>query len=329
MSTLITGSTGFVGINLVKYLAELGDHVICFDLTGPDDLTKRFVEPYLNQITFIQGDILDRDTLYPILSHYGIDRIVHAAVFTALLPAIEIRQSNTIVDINVTGTTNVLELARRLEVNRFLYVSSSSVYGEGLPIGDALFEESPVKPRNLYAITKYTSELLTNRFAKLHNFEAVVTRLSAPYGPMERVSSHRAVMSEIYNWTGSAARREPIRVAHTNLGRDYTYVADIVSGISTILNANSLKHDIYNVSSGLIYTGAQVISALRRARPEITIENSDPGEFTITRPESVRGPLDISRLRDEFAFDLNFDLHKGIEAYLQWRESFPFKDEIS
>jgi len=183
-----------------------------------------------------------------------------------------------------------------------------------------------LKPRNLYAITKYTSELLIRRFGELHGFEGVSVRLSAPYGPMERISRHRAVMSAIYNWTGNAIRGEPIRAVHRNLGRDYTYVTDTVAGISTILDAPSLRHDVYNVSAGHLYTGEEIITVLQQARPGLRVVDADTEEFAITRPESVRGPLDVSRIRDELDFNATFDLATGIGDYLQWRESFPFRE---
>ncbi len=326
MATLVTGGIGFVGINLVKELAQRGHEVICFDLTPPDSLVQRFIQRWAEHVTFVQGDVLDRESLNRLADSYRITKIVHAAVYTALLPDIEVGESRTIVDINVIGTANLLELAKRLKIQRFLYVSSSSVYGEGRSMGEVLHEEASLKPRNLYAITKYTSELLSRRFGELHGFEGVSVRLSAPYGPMERISRHRAVMSAMYSWTGNAIRGEPIQASHLNLGRDYTYVTDTVAGISTILDAPSLQHDVYNVSAGHLYTGEEIITVLQQARPGLQVVDADPEEFAITRPESVRGALDVYRMRDELGFIASFDLAAGIGDYLQWRESFPFRE---
>ena len=129
MATLVTGGTGFIGINIVKTLAQRGHEVICSDLVPPDELSKKYLAPWTDQVVFVQGDILDQAVLAQLEDH-SITRIVHAAVFTGILPEIEAGRSRSIVDINVMGTTNLLELASRLPTERFLYISSGSVDGE-------------------------------------------------------------------------------------------------------------------------------------------------------------------------------------------------------
>ena len=127
MSTLVTGGNGFIGSNVVKTLAERGHSVVSFDLVAPDELVKRYLDPWKDQIEYFQGDILDKKDLDK-LAQLGINKIVHAAVFTGVLPKIENSQASSIIDINVLGTTNLLEFARKISPNRFLYVSSGAVY---------------------------------------------------------------------------------------------------------------------------------------------------------------------------------------------------------
>ncbi|MFP6635420.1 MAG: NAD(P)-dependent oxidoreductase, partial [Dehalococcoidia bacterium] len=129
MATLVTGGTGFVGSNIVKTLLQRGHQVVCFDLVPPNDLLTSYIRPWADRVTFLQGDILAPGDLEQAEDH-NIDRIVHAAVFTGVLPEVEASRSRSIVDINVMGTTNLLELARRIIPQRFLYVSSGSVYGD-------------------------------------------------------------------------------------------------------------------------------------------------------------------------------------------------------
>ena len=166
MATLLTGGTGFVGSNTLKAPVQRGHEVVCLDMVPPNDMVKRYIEPWSSQITFVQGDITSAEDLQQLASH-NITKIAHAAVFTGILPEIETSQGHSIVEINVMGTTNLLELARELSVERFVYVSSDSVYGEQPNSDEVLREDSPVYPRSLYAVTKYQSELLTRRYGEL------------------------------------------------------------------------------------------------------------------------------------------------------------------
>ena len=326
MSTLVTGGTGFVGSNIVKTLAQRGHEVVCIDLRSPDSLVRRYFEPYADRVTLIQGDILNMTDLERAVSNRSITKIVHAAVFTGIRPDIETERSRSIVDINVTGTANLLDLARELPIERFLYVSSGSVYGEGRSIDETLHEDIILYPRSLYASTKYASELLTRRYGELHNFPTVSVRLSSPYGPMERVTGHRAIMSALYEWTGNVVRGEPVRVGDRTLGRDYTYVPDTAAGICTVLDAGSLSHDVYNISAGQWIKLGDVVDALQEVRPSAQVID-DPGkEFEILRPNSARGLLDVTRVREDLGFTYNFNLTSGIKEYLEWREAFSFRD---
>jgi nucleoside-diphosphate-sugar epimerase len=326
MSTLVTGGTGFVASNIVKTLAQRGHEVVCFDLVPPDELVKGYHGPQAGSITYVQGDILNPGDLERAVAGRNVTKIVHAAVFTGIRPDIERDRSRSIVDINVTGTANLLALAMTLPMDRFLYVSSGSVYGEGLDPGGVLQEEITLYPRTLYASTKYASELLTRRYGELHGFQTVSTRLSSPYGPMERVTGHRAVMSVFYEWTRDAVRGDPIRIGDRSASRDYTYVADTAAGICSVLDAPSLSYDAYNVASGPAYTLEQIAFALKEVRPSVEIVDDPTHEVRSLRPDSARGPMDVTRLGEDVGFKPAYDLASGIREYLEWRETSGFRD---
>ena len=326
MATLVTGGTGFVASNIVKTLAQRGHEVVCFDLVAPDDLVKGYHAPQAGSITYVQGDILNPDDLERAVAGRNVTKIIHAAVFTGIRRDIERDRSRAIVDINVTGTANLLGLAMTLSMERFLYVSSGSVYGEGLDPSGVLQEEITLYPRTLYASTKYASELLTRRYGELHGFQTVSTRLSSPYGPMERVTGHRAVMSVFYEWTRDAVRGDPIRIGDRTASRDYTYVADTAAGICSVLDAPSLSYGEYNVASGPAYTLGQIADALKEVRPSLQIVDDPTYEVRSLRPDTARGPMDVTRLREDVGFKPAYDLVSGIREYLDWRETSGFRD---
>ena len=326
MATLVTGGTGFVGSNIVKTLAQRGHKVVCFDLVAPDAFVRGYMEPLSDAVTFVQGNILKKDDLERVASDHEITKVVHAAVYTAIRPDIEAQQSRSIVDINVAGTANLLDLARGLSLERFLYVSSGAVYGEGRGGHETLPEDATLYPRSLYAATKYTSELLTRRYGELHGFQAVSVRLSSPYGPMERVTGHRALMSVPHVWTGNVIRNEPIRAGDRSLGRDFTYVKDTAEGICAVLDAPSLSHEVYNVSAGQWVTLAEIIDSLQHIRPSIQVVDDPATDFPIMRRGASRGTMDATRLGEDLGFAASFDLASGLSDYLDWRESSHYRD---
>lgn len=328
MATMVTGGTGFIGSNVIKALAQRGHEVVCFDLEPPDDLVKRYLEPWTGRVAFVQGDVLRMPDLERITSS-GVTKIVHAAVFTGILPDIETGRSHSIVDINIMGTANVLELARRLPTDRFLYVSSGAVYGEREDPNDVLYEDGPTYPHTLYAVTKYASELLVRRYGQLHGFQTVSVRVGGPYGPMERVSGHRANQSIIKEWTGNAMRGEPIGVIDRTVAGQFAYVTDIAEGICTVLDAPSLSYEVYNNSSMQRNTLGDVIEAIRQLCPDfvaIDVSPSDASNEVATTLRGRQNRLGVTRLKDDVGFCGKFDLTTGLQDYMQWRETYHYTD---
>ena len=194
MATLVTGGTGFVGANIVRELARAGHEVVSYDIAPADALVRQFIAEWEGSITFAQGDIRDREAVAALAQGHGIDGIIHAATYTVNQRALEVERGRDVVGINVEGLVNVLELARIAGVRRVVYVSSGAAYGLAAGTDQTYSEGMPVAPDSMYGITKYAGELITRRYGELYGFQSVSVRLSTPYGPMERVTGHRAVM---------------------------------------------------------------------------------------------------------------------------------------
>ena len=278
MVTLVTGGTGFVGANIVKDLADNGHHVVSFDINGPDKLLEDFVGQASSPVAFIQGDIVDPESVARLGRDYQIDKIVHAAVYTVNREALEIERSRDVIAINLEGTANLLELARTQQTKRFIYVSSGAAYGSALP-----------------------------------------SDLSTPYGPMERVTGHRAVMSVFHDWTGRVARGEGITTEDMDDGRDYIYITDIADGLRTVLDSPNLPHNLYNLTTGIWLTLQEILDGVIELSPSTQVTTPTAKLAVAAGGNYSRGPLSSHRLFSDLGWTPSYDLKAGLTDYLKWR----------
>ena len=331
MATLVTGGTGFVGANIVRELARAGHEVVSYDVAPADDLMRQFIAEWADGITFVQGDARDREAVEALATAHGIDKVIHAVTYTVNQRALEVERARDVVGINVGGLANVLELARIAGAQRVVYVSSGAAYGMAAGADQTYSEDMPVAPDSMYGITKYAGELITRRYAELYGFSAVSVRLSTPYGPMERVTGHRAVMSALYQWTGQVARGETLQVDAASFdpedGRDYTYAVDTARGLQAILDAPDLPHDLYNLTSGPWITYREILETLTELAPGSAPDPASTASDAADRARASvpsRGPLSGHRLRQDLGWQPQYDLRAGLTDYLQWRRDSGF-----
>ncbi len=336
MAVLVTGGAGFTGSNIVRELAEHGHEVISLDIIPPDGMVKRYLEPWSDRVTWLTGDIADGSGREGASAYFDIDRIVHCATYTAYGDT-EAKNGRRLCDINLAGTLNMLDLARRMEVSRFIYISSAAVYVTG-PVEGPLVEDVPLKLEDyatgsygFYAITKLTSELLTRRYGYMYGFETASVRMAQNWGPIERVTPYHRWVSLPNQWVGKALRGEPIEVAPAGAGNaegrrfgvDHPYVKDTATAIRVMLEVPALKYPVYNISTERPITMLGMVDAIREAYPRVKFAEPVPTEDPTIDQIRV---LDTTRMREDLGFQPKYDMVSGLRDYIQWRQTFGFVD---
>ena len=316
MKILVTGATGFVMANLVRHLADAGHHVVAADRVAPDAPLRRFLDGRPGRVEFPSLDVLDRKALRTLVASVRPERVVHGAAITSVPPEAERGRFLETVEINVTGTLNVLDALRETGTGRIVVISSGSVYGPRTHL-DPIGEEDAKQPVGVYPISKWTAELFARRFGEVHRLDVAVTRLASPFGPFERDTGSRPLLSPLAYWAQAARRGQPIHVAGPKaFMRDAAYAPDVASGIAAVLLAERLPHDVYNVGWGRGTTAEESIAALARLGPGLKAEfhPAEPSPWGY----AVRGPLAIDRLRADLGWAPRYDLDSGVAAYLEW-----------
>ncbi len=321
MSVLVTGGTGFVGVHVTARLAGSGESVVALSAEGElGELAGEFLGPLRERVACVKADVLDRDTLCAVLEWYGVDRVVHGAAVTAI-GDLEPEAARQAVLVNVGGTATVLEAARRAGVQRFVQLSSASVYG-GTDPGVPLQEETPLRPRDIYGITKRAAEEVVARYLQLFGMDGVILRLSAPYGPLERPNPLRTVMSPVFHWCRAALNGDEVELAD-DLVRDLTHVSDTARCVVLALRKAKLRHRVYNVSCGENLRFSDILSALVRIRPGFRFRLKEGGTLSPFFRDSLRGPLSMTRARKDLGFVPQYDIQSGLRHYLEWLENHP------
>lgn len=314
--TLVTGGVGFIGANIVHSLLKRGEDVVSLDVSAPDGYVRKFLEGFSAELQFIQGDIRDRNFVKNVINTQAIQETVHAAAITANGPEAEQQLAPNVVEVNVMGTVNLLEAAKSAEVRRIVYLSSSGLYPATEDAEKPVPEDILLRIKGLYSVTKQACEHICRRYSELYNMDIVMTRIAAQYGPVEQSTHARQRMSYIYDLVELARKKTPIRISSEKMPKDWTYAGDTADGIVAMLKANTLNHDMYNLSIGRNFEQLEVVEALKQHIPTLTYEISETPN--ISRSLVSRGPLDISRVQEDFKYTPIYDIQTGLGAYLDW-----------
>jgi UDP-glucose 4-epimerase len=297
MNFLVTGSAGFLGSALANRLAKEGHQV-----RGLDDLSSGDPGRLDPDVLFTRGDVTDRPKLWTLLQ--DVDCVYHLAARVSVPESILYpREYNAV---NVGGTVSIMEAMRDVGVQRVVFASSGSVYGD--QGGQPLDEEAPPNPRSPYAVSKLAAEYYVQTIGALWGIETVILRIFNAYGPGQPLpAAHAPVIPHFLRRTV----REGTLVIHGrgDQTRDFVYVTDVVEGMVSAATAPSIDKSVINIGSGQetsIRTLAQdVLEVVGSSAEWLYKEDHDVG--------SSRMCADIKLAKKKLGYRPQVKLQEGLE----------------
>jgi len=309
-TVLVTGAAGFIGSHLSERLVARGDRVVGFDnFNGYYDpaIKRRNVSGLLRGGGFdlVEGDIRDLEAVARALKEHRPDALVHLAAMAGVRPSLE--DPVLYHDVNCTGTAVLLHAAQAAGLQRFVFGSSSSVYGGNpkVPFHEDDDVSGPVSP---YAATKRANELTCHVFAHLYGMSIACLRFFTVYGPRQRPEM------AIHKFVRLLERGEKLPLFGDGRSeRDYTYVDDILDGVLKALD-RSQGFRIYNLGESRTVSLKELVAAIGRAT------GREPGvDWQPAQPSDVpRNFADVSRARAELGYDPRVGLEEGLRRFVAW-----------
>ena len=307
---LVTGGAGFIGSHLSETLLKQGQEVICLDSFNDyynPEIKRSNISLLQGQsnYTVIEGDILNLDLLRQIFADYKFDIVVHLAARAGVRPSIQ--EPLLYQQVNVEGTTNLLEMAKEFRTQKFIFGSSSSVYGENekVPFCESDPVDHPISP---YASTKKSCELICYTYYHLYSIPTTCLRFFTVYGPRQRPDM------AIYKFTRAIEAGEQITMyGDGSSRRDYTYVTDIIEGICKSIEYCSDYH-IYNLGESKTIELRELIQLIAKClgqEPKIQKLAMQPGDVPITF-------ADITKAKNEISYHPKVNIEQGIAKYVDW-----------
>lgn len=307
---LVTGAAGFIGSHLVEGLAAAGHAVVGVD--NFDTLYARAAkEANLAElaagtmVAFYEADVRDEAAMARIMADHSVTAVFHLAARGGVRPSVN--RPADYVDINIRGTLSVLEAARQTGVQKFVFASSSSVYGLGddIPFREGQALLSPASP---YAATKIAGEALCHTYHHLHGLQVTCLRLFTVYGPRQRPDL--AVNSFVRQMLAG----QPVALyGDGTSSRDYTFVGDVVRGFVAALDKD-WGFQIINLASGRPVGLLELVKTLGEilgVEPEIRFQPPQPGDVPHTWG-------DVTRARELLGWRPRVTLKEGLTAFVEW-----------
>jgi len=309
MRILVTGGAGFIGSHLCAHLLERGDEVTAvdnFDPFYPERLKRRAIEPLLRSgMRLVGADIRDEAAMDSAFRESRPETVVHLAALAGVRPSLE--RPGAYMDVNVRGTAVLLAAARKADVRRFIFGSSSSVYGEGAqpPFRETARIDSPLSP---YAASKAAGELLARTFHNLYRTETVSLRFFTVYGPRQRpdLAIHKFSRLMI------AGKKLPF-FGDGGTRRDYTYVDDIVAGVVAATD-RPIRYDVVNLGGAHTTSLRELIGLLEEALgipAQLDVQPFQPGDMPLTS-------ADVTHAGEVLGYAPRTSMRDGLRNFAAW-----------
>ncbi len=311
MNFLVTGGAGFIGSHVCERLLREGHHVWAFDDLNPfyDPQFKRRnlrdLQALAKPFEFVHGDITDRAALDEILSSVRFDQVIHLAARAGVRPSL--LEPALYQRVNVEGTVNVLEAARRNGVKKMVLASSSSVYG--LNSRAPFSEDDPIFTAiSPYAASKLACESLGHVWHHLYQMDVAMLRFFTVYGPRQRPDL------ALYKFAQLICAGKPIPVFGDGASaRDYTFVTDTVQGIIACTRTE-LGYEIFNLGESQTVPLKRMIELLEEAlgrKAVIDRQPMQPGDVPLTY-------ANISRARERLGYHPQIPFEQGVKLFTEW-----------
>lgn len=311
MKILVTGAAGFIGHNVVRFLEQQGNEIFGVDnrtnygFIPEDELEYLFKERSRRVRTFpMVGDILNSEDIKQRVGVFNVKTIIHLASF----PRQKVVEQNPVLASQVmsTGLINLLEAAKLHKIKRFVYISSSMVYGD---FENDVSEDAACNPIGQYGIMKYMGEQLVKDYARKYGFEYVIIRPSAVYGEYD--VEDRVVSKFMLG----AMRGETLKVKGASEVLDFTYVEDAAIGIAQATLNDKSANKIYNITR----SDTKLTTLFEAA--ELAVQIAGKGNIEVLDRDlsfPKRGRLNIERAIQDFNYDPQVNVEEGFRRYHDW-----------
>ena len=312
-SILVTGGAGFIGSHVCEHLLNRGDEVISLDNLDDyyDPTIKKGHLDLLSKhsgFTSVIGDIRDGEFLQQLAGKFRLDGIIHLAARAGVRPSIQ--QPGLYVDVNLNGTTQLLEMAKNHSIDHFVFASSSSVYGDRNEV--PFNENDPVdKPVSPYAATKKAGEVICHAFHHLYGINIFCLRYFTVYGPRQRPEM------AIHRFTSLIQNGKPVPMfGDGSMERDFTYIDDIVEGTIAALDRVN-GYEILNLGNHRSIRLDSLIDLIGKScgrSVEIDRHPAPPGDVS-------RTCADIEKAANLIGYRPATPIEEGIERFVSWFNS--------